>query len=249
MNYSIAVQLHTLREETEQDFIGTLEKVAEIGYQGVEFYQYGGLTAAELKQQLDRIGLKAAASHIQLEELKTNIDEIIEYNIQIGCDYIVVPWTNYQEKDQYVELARLCNEFGAKCKARGIQLCYHNHHREFKVFDGEYALDLFFSLTEAEKVQAEIDVYWVKYSGVDPSQYLKKYSGRCPLVHLKDMEDTEERFFAEVGSGTLDVKGVVATAEEIGAKWLIVEQDRCRRPALESVTISFNNLKKMGLVG
>lgn len=249
MGYSISLQLYTLREETEKDFIGTLEKVAEIGYQGVEFFHYGGLTAAELKAQLDRLGLKASGSHIAIDQLMTNLDAVIDYNIQIGSSYIILPWTNYENKEEYIELARICNEIGKKCKEKGIQFCYHNHRQEFKVIDGEYALDILFNLTDPELVQAEIDVYFLKYIGLDPAEYIKKYTGRCPLIHIKDIENDEEHSFTEVGNGILDVEGIAAVAEEIGTKWLIVEQNKFKRSPFESVEISFNNIKNMGLVG
>jgi sugar phosphate isomerase/epimerase len=136
---------------------------------------------------------------------------------------------------------------GEKCMAKGVQFGYHNHEHEFEKFDGEYGLDIIYRNSDPRMVFAEIDTYWAEHAGVDPVEYIKKYSGRCPLIHLKDMEAGEEKFFAEVGNGIMDMKGIVKAAKAAGAKWLIVEQDRCRRPAIESARMSFENLKKMDI--
>lgn len=244
----LAVQMYTLRDETQNDFKGTLEKVAELGYKGAEFAGYGNLTASELKNCLDRLGLKAAGSHVSLDLLKDSLDEQIDYNLEIGNPFIVCPWSDPKSRQEYLELAAILNKVGEKCKNKGLQLCYHNHAHEFNTFDGEYGIDIIFNNTDAELVKAEVDTYWVQRAGLNPVQFIKKNSGRCPLVHLKDMESGEEKFFAEVGNGVMDFSSIIASANEAGAAWMIVEQDKCRRPALESVTISYQNLKKMGMI-
>lgn len=244
MSIPIALQLYTLREETQKDFIGTLEKVAEIGYEGVEFAGYGGLKASELRKTLDKLGLKAAGSHVGIELLKNNLEEVIDYNLEIGNKYIVCPWNEYKSREDYIETAKLFNKIGEKCREKGLEFCYHNHNHEFEIYDGEYGLDILYKNTDKDLVKAEIDAYWVTYAGVDPVEYLKKFSNRLPLIHLKDM-DKEDRSFTEIGNGIINFKEVIKIAKENGVKWLIVEQDVCKRPPIESVKISFENLKKI----
>jgi sugar phosphate isomerase/epimerase len=123
-------------------------------------------------------------------------------------------------------------------------LCYHNHDFEFNQFDGEYLLDLLYANTDPALVQAEIDGYWVQHSGIDPVAYITKYADRTPLVHLKDMTNDGTRFFAEVGTGIVDIDGIIAAATS--AKWLIVEQDQSRSTPMESIAISIANLKAKG---
>lgn len=248
MSLPVSLQLYTLRDETAKDFKGTLEKVANIGYKGVEFAGYGGLTAAQMKAELDRLGLKVTGSHVGMDILRNNLEETIAYNLEIGNKYIVCPGTKGDTKEHYLEVADFFNRVGEKCKEKGLQLGYHNHAHEFKLFDGEYALDILYNNTNAELLKVELDTYWVQYAGVDPIAYMKKYAGRCPLLHQKDMEAGEEKGFTEVGNGIMDIKGIHAAVEEIGVEWFIVEQDRCVRPQLESVAISFNYLKSMGFV-
>lgn len=248
LNIPIGVQMYTLREETSKDFIGTLEKVAEIGYKGVEFAGYGGLSAAELKANLDRLGLTAISSHVSKDRLQNNLEEEIEFNLAIGSKYIVFPYIKYKDKEDYLEAAKFYNEVGQKCKEKGLEFLYHNHDFEFDLFDGEHALDILFNETDKEFMKAELDTYWVKYAGVDPIEYMGKYSGRCPLVHIKDMAGDESRAFTEIGNGIIDIKAIVEAAKEGGATWAIVEQDVCQRPPLQSIKISFENLKKLNLV-
>jgi sugar phosphate isomerase/epimerase len=243
----VALQLYTLREEMAKDFTGILRKVAKIGYKGVEFAGYGDLSAEELKDLLDELGLKSAGSHVGPELLKNDIDEVIEFNKVIGTSYIVFPHATYESKEDYVEMAKFLNEVGKKVRENGMEFCYHNHAFEFTKYDGEYALDMLYRLTESENLQVELDTYWATYAGISPVEYIKKYSGRIPLIHLKDMEDSESRAFAEIGEGTIDIKAITAAGAAAGSKWFIVEQDKCKRPALESVKISLDNLKKMGL--
>lgn len=245
MNIKVGVQLYTLRNETQIDFAGTLEKVAKIGYEGVEFAGYGEISSSQMRRYLESFGLKAAGSHIGIDILSQKLDELIEYNLEIGNKYIVCPWNNYNGREEYLKAAELYNQIGQKCKDNGLKFCYHNHAKEFECFDGEYGMDIIYNNTDPQLLMAEIDTYWVYYAGVDPVEYINKYKGRCPLVHLKDMEAGEDRSYAEVGNGIMDIKSIISAAITAGSEWLVVEQDECKRPAFESVEISFNNLKKI----
>jgi len=245
----IALQLYTLREQTAEDFVGVLRRVAEIGYAGVEFAGYGGLDAAELKALLDELGLRAAGSHVGLQALECELDAVIEYSLAIGNPYVVcpsIPPDRRQDEAGVRAIAQSLNRIGAACRERGLLFCYHNHAFEFEPLDGKSFLDTLFSTTDPELVRAEVDTYWVQFAGLDPAELIERYSDRVALVHLKDM-DPQDRSFAEVGEGTLDWKAIFAASEAAGAEWYIVEQDRCKRPPLESVRLSLENLRSMGM--
>ncbi|MFP4017422.1 MAG: sugar phosphate isomerase/epimerase family protein [Halanaerobiales bacterium] len=244
MSLPIAVQLYTVREELKNDFIGTLEKVAELGYTGVELAGFGDLEADEMKGHLDRLGLKAVGSHTAIDLLRNELDEVIEYNKTIGNKYIVVPYADYNGKEDFLAMADELRELGSKLKEKDLALSYHNHAHEFESFNDEHGLDLIYKNVSEDLLKVELDTYWVKKAGLDPVNYLMQYSGRVPMVHLKDME-AETGDFAEVGEGVIDIKAIINAAEEVGAGWLIVEQDQCKRPSLESIEISMNNLKEM----
>ena len=246
MSIPIGLQLWSIKDEIERDFKGTLKKVAQIGYDGVEFAGYGGLNSFELRDLLCELGIKACGSHISLVELTENIDAVIEYNLVIGNKYIICPWAEIDSKKDILELAVKLNKIGEKCKTHGLVFGYHNHAHEFKQYDGEYALDILFRETEIEFVKAEIDTYWVEYAGLNSSEYIKKYSGRCELIHIKDMRwigDKKES--TEIGNGVMDITKIIFEANKQGATWLIVEQEYFTKPPIESIKICYENLKKL----
>lgn len=245
MSLPVALQLYTVRDETAKDFIGTLEKVAAMGYDGVEFAGFGDIPATQMKAVLDRLGLKAVGSHTMPDLLKEKLDEVIKYNLEIGNKYVICPWAPFKTKEDYVNAVRLFNEIGARCRENGLQFVYHNHDFEFTKFDGEYGLDILYNGTTPENMVAEIDTCWAFYAGVDPADYVRKYKGRCPLVHIKDLKTKENKEFIEVGYGVIDIPEIVKAANEIGSEWLIVEIDTCPKPTLESAKISVDYLKSL----
>ena len=249
-NIPIALQMYTLREQAAEDFVGTMRRVAEIGYAGVEFAGYGGLSAAEMKALLEELDLKPAGSHVSVQMLENELDAVMDYSLEIGNPYVVCPFLppdRWQEEASLRATAQSLNRIGAACKEQGLQFCYHNHAFEFQTLGGKYVLDILYEDTEPELVQAEVDTYWVQFAGLDPAELIERHSERVTLVHLKDM-DPEDRSFAEVGEGTLDWEAVFAASEAAGAEWYIVEQDRCKRPPLESARLSLENLRAMGAV-
>jgi sugar phosphate isomerase/epimerase len=252
-NIPIAVQMYTLREECEKDFIGTLKKVAEIGFDGVELAGYGGLTPTELKEVLDDLGLKVAASHISLDELKNNLVQVIEDQKVLGSQYVVCPYLmpDQRSENHYLELVSFLEGAGEICLQEGITLLYHNHDFELeRLSDGRTALETIFKDTSSENVKAELDVYWLTKAGHNPIDWIKEYKDRTPLVHLKDMTRDEEKFFAELGTGGVDIEGILKLGKEANVKWWIVEQDVSRRSPLESIEMSLNYLKfKLPLLG
>jgi len=246
----IALQMFTLRDQAAADFRGTLKSVAEIGYQGGEMAGTGGLSAKELRELADDLGLVIAAAHEGIDSLESDLNAVVDFHKEVGSRYVVVPWMpedRRQGAQGWTATARQMSEIGAKLHAQGLQLCYHNHSFEFEKFNGEYGLDILYSNADAKNLQAELDTYWVAHGGEDPIAYINKYERRAPLIHLKDMAKTPDRTFAEVGEGILDIAGIYAAAQKAGSQWMIVEQDSCQRPPLESVKISLDNLKKMGL--
>lgn len=238
--------MYTLREECEKDFAGTLKKVAELGFDGVEFAGYGGLTAKEVRGLLDELGLQAAASHVPLEQLENNLSQVIEDQKTLGSKYIVCPYLlpDQRSEGDYRSLITLLDQVGETCRSEGITLCYHNHDFELdRLEDGRMALETIFDDTNSENVKAELDIYWLTKAGEKPENWLTRYKGRTPLVHLKDMTQDEEQFFAELGTGGVNLDAVLNIGEEVGVNWWVVEQDVSRRTPLESIEISINYLK------
>lgn len=245
----IAVQLYTVRDDAARDFSGTLKKVAEIGYAGVEIAGYNGMSVRDLKAQLDDLHLFVAGSHVGIDRLENEMAAVVDENLTLGNRYIVVPFLGgdrRQGADGYKKTAALLNSFGETLQPYGLTLCYHNHDFEFqKMENGQYGLDILLENTDSSLVKAEVDTYWVLQGGEDPVAFVRKYTGRVPLMHLKDRDKTDKSF-APVGTGDLPVDELIAAANEIGTKYLIVEQDVCKQAPIEAITLSYNNLKAKG---
>ncbi|HBG00534.1 MAG TPA: sugar phosphate isomerase/epimerase, partial [Firmicutes bacterium] len=149
--HPIALQLYSLRDLTSQDYAGALELTAELGYEGVEFAGYGGLSSASMRDHLLRLGLKPVSSHVSLERLRENLDEEIAYNRALGNDTLVCPAPPrdfVRTAENWRQLALELTEIGKQLADQGFRLGYHNHSWEFEVFDHFYALDIFY--TEAD---------------------------------------------------------------------------------------------------
>lgn len=247
-NRPIALQMYSVRVASDKDFLGTLAKVAEMGYDGIEFAGYGGLSAEALKSALDDLGLKAASSHIPITSLENNdeLAELIRYQQVIGSKNIVCPYLppERRTKEDYYNLIPILNRVGEQCFKEGINFSYHNHDFELRALDnGEIPLELLLNETNPEWVQTELDVYWLTKANENPVEWLKRYHNRTPLVHLKDMTTDEEQFFAELGTGGVDLSGVIEQASKSNVEWWVVEQDQSKIDPLQSVKMSLDYLK------
>lgn len=248
MKFPLALQPFTIREELSKDYFGALEKVARLGYKGIELGPPPeGITLDEQKRRLDELGLEVIGTHAGLDKLTNNLDSVIGFLKEVGGKYITLS-LGFKTKQDVLDSASQFNRIGEQCRKQGCQFLYHNHDWEFVKFDGEYAYDILLRETDPALVQMELDTYWVKKGGEDPVEYMRKLNQRCPLLHIKDVEAGEEQFFAEIGEGVLDFQAIAAAAEEIGTEWLVVEQDQSRRPIFESLELSYQNLVKMNLI-
>lgn len=245
----MGLQLYTLRDELAKDFIRTLTQVAKIGYQGVEFAGYGGFSAGELKAVLDQLQLTSLGSHVSVERLESALDEEIQFNQIIGSKYIVCPglpaeMRNSEKKAK--EVIELFKDCGKRLSESGIQFCYHNHSFEFEQnVDDQLLFDYLFKATPEKEMQIELDVCWVQHAGFHSLDYMKKYEGRIPLLHIKDIvhAGTERAETVELGNGEMELLPIIDAAAKMDVQWLIVEQDECSNPPLESVETSFQWLK------
>ena len=245
----IGLQLYTLRDDAEKDFAGTLQKVANIGYAAVELAGYNGLSVRELSGLLADNHLMVAGSHIGLDALEADLPKVIEENLALGNKNIVVPYLAEDRRrtaDDYKKLAETLSGFGETLQTAGLTLCYHNHDFEFQPLpDGQLGEEILMNSSDPLFVKAEVDAYWILKAGHDPVAFVQNHSGRVPLVHLKD-RDLTDGSFAPVGTGDLPLDALIAAALAAGTQYFLVEQDVCKGPAIDAVTLSYNNLKAKG---
>src|SRR6266702_6064357 len=180
-NMQVALELYTVRDETARDFAGTLRRVAQIGYHGVEFAGYGNLTAREMSALLAETGLLPVSTHLGLDALQdSQLEASMRYCLDIGCSFIVLPWlaNEWRTREGMQALAPRLNAIGQRCQEHGITFAYHNHDFDFTRVDGIYLLDYLLQLTDPSLVKIELDVYWAAYAGVDPVSYLQALADR-----------------------------------------------------------------------
>lgn len=244
----IGLQLYTVRKDLEQDFEGTLRKVAAIGFNEVEFAGYFGQKPEEVKKLLKELKLAAPSAHFSSVVGRDELSKAIEAAKIIGHKYLVFAYLREEERrslDDYKKLIEKLNKAGEECRKAGLQFAYHNHDFEFIKMDGQIPYDLILAETDKDLVKMEMDLYWITKAGYDPLSYFEKHPGRFPLVHVKDMDATPKKFFTEVGRGVIDFKKIFSNAEKAGIKHYFIEQDETLAESLESVKTSFNYLKKL----
>ncbi len=243
----LGLQLYTLREIAPKDFLGTLSKVAEVGYQGVEFSGYYETTAHDLKAALHDTGLEVAGSIVQMEALENDLEGAIEYSRIIDCPVIICPWLHeeYRTAEAYRRVADRFGYFGARCQENGMKFLYHIHGYEFEDLGGQRGMDILFSACGPALVNFEVDVYWLEYAGVDAVEFMRSHGERCPYIHFKDMTDKVSKHDTEVGTGAIDMRGVMREGKKHHAEWFIVEQEAFDIPPLESIAISLKNLRQL----
>ena len=270
MALSVAVQVYSVRDFAEQDMRGTLQKIKDMGYAGVEFAGLYGNSAEDVKAMCDEIGLVPISAHVALADMRKDCDKVIKDYSTIGCKYIVVPYLNPADRpgaEGWEQTIADIREIGKKAHENGLTLLYHNHDFEFVTIDGKYALDILYDTIPADYLQTEIDTCWVNVGGENPAEYVKKYAGRAPVVHLKDFfgEKSEDMYeligidkkaptrpnnfeFRPVGSGLQDFPPIIEAAKFAGAGWVVVEQDKPSMglTSLECIEKSRKYLKSIG---
>jgi sugar phosphate isomerase/epimerase len=247
--FTVGLQLYTVRDQLDADYVGTLRKVREIGYTHVELAGHGPYDVADLKKVLDDAGLTPTSDHCPIDRLEKDIHQVVDEANTLGIHYVVCPWLpddRRTDEAAWRGCAESLNTAGRALRNAGLQLCYHNHSFEFVRLGDRYAFDLLYDETEPDLLQAELDTYWVRHGGEDPLDYLRKLAGRCPILHLKDMADDADRSFAAVGTGILDFPAILEAGEAAGVVVALVEQDVCPGDPLESVATSLRNLQQMG---
>lgn len=247
MRFPIALQLYSVRDEMANDFEGTLYKIKELGYDGVEFAGLYDKSPEEVKELCNKIGLIPISAHVPFIDMINN-PEILNCYAEIGCKYVVIPYLTEEYRpgnEKFQEIIEGAKFLGQKSNELGLKLCYHNHDFEFVKIDNQYAIDILYNEVDENILQAEFDTCWVSVGGESPINYLNKYSNRVDLLHLKDYvgSKTENMYkligiddnkktnsntefeFRPVGKGVLNFPDILIAAKSAGTKWIIVEQD------------------------
>jgi sugar phosphate isomerase/epimerase len=242
---ALGVQLYTVRSLMEDDFEGTLQSVADIGFDHVEFAGYYERSPEEVRALLDDLGLAAPSTHVPLEPLRNDLDGVIQTAQAVGHEYVICPWLPEEERASianYRALAQFFNEVGGQMRDAGLQFGYHNHAFEFEAIDGTRPYDVLLDETDPEHVTMELDLYWIREAGFDPLAYFADHPGRFALAHVKDRAD--DGTMLPVGQGAIDFAAIFAQSEQAGLQHYVVEHDNPDDP-LASIRTSHDYLRQL----
>lgn len=238
MTQPLALQLYSVREEVEKDFEGTIRRVADMGYLGVETAGFpDGVTAADARQLFDELNLQVVAAHAPILNPDKQDDVLEQLNV-LGTNNLVIPYIDpnyFTSVDGIKQACDIVNKTHTIAQAAGLNLIYHNHDFEYAVVEGRVGYEYMLEYLHPE-ITFEIDTYWVQTAGQDVIDILQKLLHRVTLLHIKDGPATVEGSMVAVGQGVMDVFRIIPAGA--AAKWLIVELDRCDTDMMEAVASS-----------
>jgi sugar phosphate isomerase/epimerase len=252
---ALGVQLYTVRKAAKHHLPSVLEAIRKIGYTEVETYwNLYGRPAAELRRMINDHGLNVPSGHFNYDGLEAKID----YAKALGVEYVICPMLPKSMRltlDDYKRAADQFNAWGEKVHRADMQFGFHTHNYEFHRFGETTGFETMMKHSDPKLVSIEMDCYWITQAGGDPLEMLQRYGSRIQLVHLKDRKpgfpttqvlNAKAEHFTEVGAGTIHWQEILAAAEQNGVKHFFVERDSGDLPAMESLRISYENLRKIG---
>ncbi|MFW5803085.1 MAG: sugar phosphate isomerase/epimerase family protein [Verrucomicrobiota bacterium] len=246
MSKPISIQLYTVREQMNEDPWGTLARIAEMGYPGVEPCNIPGGDPVEASKRIADLGMVVSAfqAGIPVGDRK---NELLDAAAAFGTSRVVCPFyngENFQSMDALKKTADLFREAAENCAERGMTFGYHNHDFELSIHvDGKPALLQLAALVPA--LHFTVDTYWVKVGGEDPVQVVRTLGEQANLLHIKDGPLLKTEAMTAAGQGKMDFPPIVEAAPH--AQWLVVELDRCDTDMMEAVRQSLQYLVKSGL--
>ncbi len=249
----VGAQLFTLHSmmQTPEDMASSLKQVADIGYTAVQVSGIGEIDPAELVKITDDNQLRIVVTHMGWDRFLHDLDGVIATHKIWRCPHTAIGGLppEYFSADGVKRFVEELAPIAERLAAEGMDFSYHNHSHELVKHGDRTWLAQLYTLAGYDPLKAEIYTYWIQHGGGAPAQWLRDCAGREPVIHLKDMiimPDREQRF-AEIGEGNLNWPAILAAAELGGVEYMMVEQDNCYdRSPIESLAISYRNLKAMG---
>jgi sugar phosphate isomerase/epimerase len=238
----LSLQMYSLRDDAQNDFAATVAEVARMGFAGVELAGYGNLDATAAARALQDAGLKCSGMHVGLERLRANPVQVAAEARLFATREVICPWfppALLDTREAFLGLGAELDAIGGQLRSYGVQLHYHNHDAEWRVFDGRPGLDWLLDAARPAHLLCEPDVYWIKVGGGDPARFLREQGRRVRLLHLKDEK--------EIGTGPVDFAALYAALKELDTvAWAVVEVEHYNHSPIESVRQSFAQLQTWG---
>jgi sugar phosphate isomerase/epimerase len=229
----IAIQLYTVRDPAKKDLDGTLKKVRDMGWEYVQWSGMPNLPGDKIRAALDAAQLKAISAHVAIEAFEKDFDEAVRTWKTVGVDHLAIGSMmkeNQKNLEDWLGGVKRLAAVGAKLREEGIRFAYHTHAPDFQKYPGDprRKIDIMLESASANDLKAEFDVCWVYAGGANPAEYLRKYKGRTPVIHVKDLKPLKKGGkvqFMPLGQGVQNWKEIFAAAREAGVEWFAYEQD------------------------
>jgi len=264
----LGLQLYSVRDILPKDYEGTLRQLAAIGYREVEAAGFFNHSPSEVKQAMERAGLRCVSAHYSLKDLLPKVDETIQYGKELGLNYIVCssPWFKDPSlvKDPGSHAAREAmtlddwrwnadqfNRMGDRVNAAGLRFAYHNHTPEFRSENGVLFYDELMRLTNPSNVAIELDCGWAAVAGQNPADLLTRYPTRISMLHVKDFKmghgvvPLPQAPSTEMGRGVIDYHPIFEAAKKARIEHIFVEQEEFDMPAMEALKIDADYMRAL----
>lgn len=246
---SIGIQLWTVREEIRKDLSGTLNRLAEMGFGGIELWFENDPDPDTLKAMTDAAGLQIIGAHTEFPDLRDCFEETAEYHKACGNRDLIIPIIPdelRQSENAWKQRVHDILAIAQRCRDEGFRLTYHNHEMEYlDQIDGREVCEVMFESIPAPLLDIELDTFFLEDTGRNPADYIRKYADRSRLLHLKDRHPQRDQYLnSEVGSGTIKWPEVFSAAAKAGIEWYIVEQDCDEFPVWDSLTMSMEFIRR-----
>ena len=247
MIHKLGVQLFTIRDhmKDEDSIRESFLKLKELGY---EIGQTAGffVGAEKFAEIAKETGLEICGTHCGFNDLIADPDKAMREHELLGTKNIGIggmPGEARESLDALKAFIEKANEFAAYIAKSGFKFTYHNHSFEFRKFEGKTMLDYLVEGFDKDNVSFVLDTYWVQHGGGDVRAWMEKLAGRIDILHLKDMGMSDKQYITEIGQGNINFDGIIETAEKIGVKYYVVEQDTCPGDPFDSLKISRDYIK------
>jgi sugar phosphate isomerase/epimerase len=240
--------LWTVRDAYRSDPAGTINVLAELGYQQIEYAHLEPypLPLAELRKRAEDLGMTIPAAHFSTGLFIESPQKVIDLAGTLGATQVVNPWTEEKSRsrDDYYRHAEWFNRLGEKTKAAGIRYAYHNHQFEFEKKDGELSgYDILVRNTDPAFVHFELDMFWSVDAGQDNVSLIKAYPGRFISCHIKDRSPAGT--MTSVGDGIIPWAQIFPYSEMAGLELFFVENDNPSLPLRNELMRSASFLKQL----
>jgi sugar phosphate isomerase/epimerase len=234
----VGLELYSVRDELKKDLTGTVDAVAKMGYECVEFFapyfDWTPESAKQIRKQLDDLKIRCYSTHNGPDSFGKGLDHAIELNKILDAKYIVMASAGkVSSVDDWKRVADTLNQANTRMASHGLHAGYHNHAAEWRPVNGQIPMHILADNTD-KSVMLQLDVGTCVETGNDPAAWIDSHPGRIRSLHLKDWSP-DKGYRVLFGQGTVPWKNVFAAAEaKGGAEYYLIEQEGSEFPEMET---------------